>query len=391
MFMRYFYGMTLIAAIVLCFALGYALLFLFFHLAWRKKVDLPAPIKQPSVSVIIPIRNEAKRLPHLLKALAQLEYAAYWELWFINDHSTDNSAQFLTDALADYRKSGKNWHMIQSEGHGKKSAITTVMPLCKGEIILATDADCAMTARWIDEMTALFAQPEIQLVSSTILSENKQQDWLGAFQQIEFASIALVTQLSYYHRFPFMCSASSLAYRKSAFQAVDGYVGNLHLLSGDDEFLLKKIIQKFGVNAVRYLHSEAALVLVAPQPSWQALINQRARWASKWNAHGESQHVLLAAIPFVMQLLFIISFLLPFTVVGGLELFLFLWFVKIGVEISVVRSLLAKYGFRLPLYQYGITSMLHPFYALHTALAIAFKNWEWKGRKNETELTAVVK
>jgi hypothetical protein len=77
--------------------------------------------------------------------------------------------------------------------------------------------------------------------------------------------------------------------------------------------------------------------------------------------------------------------------VGGLELFLFLWFVKIGVEISVVRSLLAKYGFRLPLYQYGITSMLHPFYALHTALAIAFKNWEWKGRKNETELTAVVK
>lgn len=374
--------MTLIGAIVLSFALGYALLFLFFRLAWRKKVELPGSTSLPTVSVIIPIRNEAKRLPRLLKALELLSYDAYWELWFIDDHSTDNSANYLSEVLAKYREKGRQWQMISSEGHGKKSAISTIMPLCTGEIILTTDADCVMKSHWIHEMVALFTHPQIQLVSSTILSENKRQDWLGAFQQIEFASIALVTQLSYYHQFPFMCSASSLAYRKTAFQAVEGYVGNEHILSGDDEFLLKKIIKKYGVKSVRYLHAQNALVLVEPQPSWQTLINQRARWASKWNAHGENQHVLLAAIPFVLQLMFILSFLLPIGGEKGLALLLILWLVKIGVEFAVVRPLLANFGIYLPLYQYIITSIMHPIYAIHTAVTVFSKNWEWKGRKN---------
>src|SRR5690606_11701449 len=107
-----------------------------------------------------------------------------------------------------------------------------------------------------------------------------------------------------------LCSGANLAYRKSAFEGVEGYSGNENYASGDDEFLLKKVIQEYGKNAVHYLHGVEVLVMTKPLKSWDELVWQRVRWASKWRAHQSPIHGFTAFFTYLLAFLQFGSFLL---------------------------------------------------------------------------------
>ena len=61
------------------------------------------------------------------------------------------------------------------------------------------------------------------------------------------------------------------------FYALNGFVDNTKIASGDDVFLIEKAL-KDNPKSVLYLKSESALVNTKPQLTFKGLIQQRLRW-----------------------------------------------------------------------------------------------------------------
>lgn len=112
-------------------------------IGYRRAHRLPIPPhfqigrSLPSLSIIVPARNEATNLPRLLSSLRRLEYPGPMELWVVDDGSTDGTGEIA-----------RLWgaQVIRVEGPpagwlGKPYALHQGALRAQGEWLLFTDAD----------------------------------------------------------------------------------------------------------------------------------------------------------------------------------------------------------------------------------------------------------
>lgn len=367
------------AIFYLSVAILYVMSLFFLLFLWNKhKAINPTYNRESKVSVLIPFRNEQENLPHILNSISALSFAPL-EVVFIDDHSHDGSQMLLADFLQNPHISPQAIKVITSKGIGKKAAITSGLEEAGGDIIFTTDADCDLPVNWIESMLLGFENSHVQLVAGTVMSKEKA-GFFSDFQQIEWASILLVTKAGFELRSPIMCSAANMAYRKSAFLEVEGYRGNEHMMTGDDEFLLKKITKRFGSKSTVYSNDFHGLVFTQPQETWGSLFSQRSRWASKWRMHGDVSHLLSAVVPVLLQLVFLSSLFLLFQGDFSICVFLFLWTVKIGSERIVLGKVLSDLRIQQGLANFILTSFIHPIFVVGTVVATFFGEKKWKGR-----------
>jgi poly-beta-1,6-N-acetyl-D-glucosamine synthase len=364
----------------LFFGILYALLLRGLGRLWGKKpVGLTIEESYRDVSIVVAYRNEAKNLGALLDSVLKLTHRPL-ELVLVNDHSEDDGAVVIDSWRTSFLENEIRLVSKDSWGVGKKAAIATGIELANGEIILTTDADCALPAGWVEAMLAPFSQAAVHLVAGPVISSG-QSGFFDRFQQIEWASILLVTQAGFSLGNPIMCSAANLAFRKSSFLQVNGFEGNACIPTGDDEFLLKKIVRRFGTFSAKYMIGENILVKTQPHARWSELFSQRIRWASKWRMHGSMVHMLAAVLPAIVQLAWVGSLVLLFQGWKGMVVLFLIWFLKIWYENMVLGKVLKGFSISNPALSFWVTSMIHPWYVLGTALGTLFLNYTWKGRK----------
>ncbi|MHA6253255.1 glycosyltransferase family 2 protein [Oceanobacillus sp. CAU 1775] len=90
----------------------------------------------PFISIIIPARDEEKRLPNLLKSLNQQEYKAY-EVIVVDDGSVDDTISVARS----YGASAIKNQAVENMTAGKARACATGAEHAKGEWLLFLDAD----------------------------------------------------------------------------------------------------------------------------------------------------------------------------------------------------------------------------------------------------------
>ncbi len=330
----------------------------------------------PSVALLIPLRNEKGNLSQLIEELQKINYPNL-EIILIDDQSEDDSFDFLNAKLGTNHKI----KILKSSGEGKKIAIETGIKVAKSELILCSDADCVFPEDWVFHMISPFSNPAIQLVTGPVISM-ESATFFHRFQQLEWSSILLLTQYFFSQKQPVMCSGANLAYRKSAFETVNGYEQNRHYLSGDDEFLLKKISRHFGGKSCVYRPSVRNLVTTHAQNSFASLINQRVRWAGKWKLHQDLTHAWTAVISFLIQLIWLGGIvLLGLGNLGGVA-FLLVWTGKIAAEKMALGRVLESLRINSSIFDFLKTGLLHPFYVIYVVLGSIRGKFEWKGRGN---------
>ncbi|GAB2625902.1 glycosyltransferase [Belliella aquatica] len=356
----------------------YAFILSILSKSWRGQGE-NNPIAQSNeqVTLIVPFRNEADKLKKIFESIENLNYDHLEILW-VNDHSEDASVVVLNELL-NSKNLRFDHHLIQAEGKGKKAAIETAIKHAPSDFVFTTDADCELPPTWIKHKMAHFENLLIQMVAGPVMTKERNTAF-QRFQQIEWSSILLVTQYAIAHQNPLMCSGANLAYRKQAFQKVNGYQGNRNVLSGDDEFLMKKISDEFGAEAITYANGKESLVLTNAAKNWDELFSQRIRWASKYKSHNYL-HFLSALLPALLQLFWIVSFILPFSYgLEGVVAFLITWSLKMSMEFVSLSKVTKVYLLRLNFLDFCYTSLIHPFYVLRVALGAVFGNYKWKGR-----------
>ena len=153
-------------------------LFCFRGQFWRTDQRLSARVltpdpRPPSACVVIPARNEAELLPVTLRSLLTQDYPGVLNIFLVDDHSTDNTAEVARATAETLGKSeqlhilsaaplppgwtGKLWALDQ----GVQKAMTLVEP----DYILLTDADIEHDRANLSQLVAKATEDDRELVS----------------------------------------------------------------------------------------------------------------------------------------------------------------------------------------------------------------------------------
>jgi cellulose synthase/poly-beta-1,6-N-acetylglucosamine synthase-like glycosyltransferase len=335
------------------------------------------------LSVVIVVRNEAQNIVALLDDLNQQTLPSHlFEVIVVNDHSTDQTVHLVEQYVSKASFSLSLLHLQANEiqASPKKAGIYKAIQQAQGSHIVTTDGDCRVLPNWLYTYYCFYQQYPAQLISGAVTFA-PAKNLFTQIQVVEFASLIGSGAASLQLGNPNMCNGANLSYSKEAFQAVDGFAGTEHIASGDDEFLMHKIAQKYPNNVYFVKHSES-IVSTAPVPTLNKFFHQRKRWAGKWSFYKDYKVKMLAFFIFLCNFGLLFAFLAYLFGEYSINAF---W-VQIGIKcisefifLSLVLNYLKKRRF---IWWIPLVQIIYPLYVVFFGLLAQRKGaYEWKGRK----------
>ncbi|MDY6781796.1 MAG: glycosyltransferase family 2 protein [Cyanobacteriota bacterium] len=141
----------------------------------------------PKVSLLVAAKNEEAVIGRLVRMLCALDYPSdRYEVWAIDDHSTDRTPEIL-DRLAREYPQLKVLHRPAGMGGGKSGALNQILPLTEGEIIGVFDADASVTPDMLRRIVPLFDNEKIGAVQMRKAIANAPLNFWTRGQQAEMA------------------------------------------------------------------------------------------------------------------------------------------------------------------------------------------------------------
>ena len=326
---------------------------------------------QNSYSVLIAVRNESENLTSLFESIKRLDYPTdKFEIVFINDHSEDNSEALLNSFQQE--NSALQIQILQNTGIGKKAAISTGIASARHDWILSTDADCILPRKWIQAYDTLLQKQNYSYISGPVSLE-QENTFLNKFQNIEFLSLQGSTIGSFSIGKPFMSNGANSCYSKETFMHRKGFSGNDTIASGDDVFLLEKIISS-EPKKVGFINSQDAIVISNSEKTWKALVNQKIRWAAKATSYKNKTGILVGSIVFLTNLFLIILLVLNWKAA------ILLYTIKLFIDIALIYKTASFFQHHINLFSILLSSLLYPFFSVYIFILSQLKGFEWKGR-----------
>ncbi len=370
---------ALIIAPLLVVLLLYYLSFLWQVQKGLKFTVRPSHEAAPFVSIIVAARNEEKTIAQCLDSLARQTYdSRKYEIVVVNDHSTDNTAQFVKSKEGLSRKPSLSlYSLADADGKrcGKPAAIALGIERSKGEIILCTDADCTVTRGWATSMVGCF-QPGVAFVAGPV-RELPSDSFLSALQRLEFLGLITTAAGLIGSGKPIICNGANIAYRRDAFEQVSGFGPTSS--SCDDETLMQRMIQR-KVGRVVFNVDPEALVQTRTPSTVLEFLNQRMRWASK-RGHYEDGSILLRLICLFAFFGILFAAGVASLIDSSLGIpFLSVLLVKVTAELAVLNSGATLFNQRMRVGQFLIAELFHVPYIVFAALIGQFSSLRWKDR-----------
>jgi cellulose synthase/poly-beta-1,6-N-acetylglucosamine synthase-like glycosyltransferase len=224
----------------------------------------------PSVSIIVPVKNEEKVVARLLDALAGLNYpSGKKEVIVVNDASTDRTGEICLQ----YSSTHPEIKVLKrSTSTTKAGALNFAAKYATGEVIATFDGDSVPEPKALLKAVQYFADPNVAAVQGRICSINAGQNMLTRFISYECAVqyelyLGGKDSLDLYVGLAGTCQFI----RKEALDAVGGWNENC---LGEDTELSVKLIERGDI--IRYA-SEVRTFEESPF-NVKSLLAQRARW-----------------------------------------------------------------------------------------------------------------
>jgi cellulose synthase/poly-beta-1,6-N-acetylglucosamine synthase-like glycosyltransferase len=368
---------------ILYFVLNMILVFV-----WLKMQKKQSKSYKNTFTIIVPVRNEALNILNLLQDLEAQNYPKnQFEVIVANDDSTDETANIVQDFAkkATFTLILNNLKPEIKPISPKKRAIQSSVKLANFDTIVSTDGDCRVGESWLASLAAAYNETDAYLLSAAVTFEQEKTPF-GIFQSIEFASLIGTGACSMFLKKPNMCNGANLSYKKSIFEAVDGFAGSEQIASGDDEFLMHKIAKAYP-DKVHFLKNTAAIVKTQANDSFAGFIQQRRRWASKWNHYKNWETSALAIFVFAINFLTATALCAVITEcffrTGFINSSLFINSIclKFVAEFIFLYLILDFLGKKHLFWAIPLVQIVYPFYVVFVGLLAQKKGYEWKGRK----------
>ncbi len=301
----------------------------------------------PSVSILVPAKNESLVLAGLVYSLYQLNYPSdRLDIWVVDDGSTDETPQVLRELQTQFP--ALQVHQRESKG-GKSGALNAVFPFTQGEIILVCDADAQLPANFLRQTVPLFQKQAISAVQVRKAISNANTNFLTRCQQMEMCCDSFLQT----HRIAIggmsELRGNGMLVRRELLEKCQGWNENtvtddldlcfkLYLAGAEIEFVTVPSIQEEGVT------------------TWEKLWNQRCRWAEggyqRYLDYFPQILTLGWAKEIDLLLFFLLQFLLPIGLIPDLLWTIFYSHHPVLFPLQTLLSIILTIAFIAGLYKF---------------------------------------
>ena len=172
------------------------------------------------ISLVIPLYNEAESLPELEAWIARVmkENGFSYEIWFVNDGSTDNSWQVIEELR---RKNPCVKGVSFRRNYGKSRALFMGFEKVQGDVVITMDADLQDSPDEIPELYRMITRDGYDLVSGW---KKKRYDPLSKTIPTKLFN-ATARKVSGIKLHDFNCGLK--AYRREVVKSIEVY-GDMH-------------------------------------------------------------------------------------------------------------------------------------------------------------------
>ncbi len=362
--------MTIIFAFAILYFLVIFMLFLGILRSNRRKNH-----KLHKFSIIIAARNEEQHLRGLLDILLNQSYPKeLYQIVLANDRSIDRTYEIAREFQQKY----SNLKIVQVTEEnpllvGKKGALTAAIKDSDYEILAFTDADTVPTRYWLEEVNAHFTDDTDFVTGYTYITAKNR--FFGLLKNLERSAMFAVIAGSFGWNWGISTGATNQAYRRKAFDAVNGFEGIGHIRSGDDDLMLHKMHKVLGKK--RFMFSERSFIDSAGMDTVKQQIHQETRRGSKWKYY-PFEIKLLTLFIFVFYFLFSLAFVLLLCNQIDLNKIIILMLLKVVPEFLIVSTFLVKINKLYLLYMFPLVELIYIPYYVFFGLKGTFGRYRWK-------------
>jgi len=330
-----------------------------------KKVTVTTDAKyEPTVSILIPARDEEQVIGRLLQRMTELTYPNdKLQVIVIDDASSDNTGRIADDYSSRYPFIEVLHRDKRDGGKGKTSAMNAGFKRSKGEIILCFDADYYPQKNIVENLAKEFVDPRVGAVQGRVVVLNEPQSMvtrlvalerIGGYRVDQEArdNLGLIAQFG----------GTVGGFKRNVLESLHGW--DESILAEDTDLTFRVVLAGYKVRYVGDAECYEEAV-----DNWKAYRSQRYRWArghmqccfrhsvkvlksKNLNLKEKIDGLLLLNVYF-MPIIVLLSFIVgvPLILLESSTLLTALWF-------SVPVSLYSFVGNFAPFFEVGIGAYL---------------------------------
>ena len=302
------------------------------------------------VAILVAARNEQAGIRRLLASLQALTYpAAQLEIWLGDDASEDDTLAIL-QAWAHHLPHARAVAITTpvSRMAGKANVLAQLAAQATADVLLFTDADCAVPPGWVQAMLAPLRTIDLRTLPNGIAANAHKQTGIvtgvtavrggGAFakmQSVDWLVAQWVIYLLALVGIPVTAMGNNMAVTRGAYLAAGGFAAVGSSIVEDYALFINVLGAGYGF---AHCFAPSALAYTDAQPDSAAWLAQRKRWF-----YGAMQLPLSTQLPFWLQVWFY-----PLLVVVGLlfgwQVAMWLWACKVSVQTLLFAAGLVRLG-----------------------------------------------
>jgi cellulose synthase/poly-beta-1,6-N-acetylglucosamine synthase-like glycosyltransferase len=242
------FPLTTLNLVLLGFVSLFLILQILFYLIVYRKITLKKYYNQPllenkdlpPLSVIVVAKNDEYNLKSKLIEILEQDYPKY-EVIVVNDASTDDT-EYVLKGLSVIYSHLKIVNIVENVNkfQGQKFPISIGIKSAKYENLVLIKADCKPNSfEWLKHIASAFStNKEIVLGYANIANRkgllNKIIQYDHTIRAMNYISFALCKK-------PYMGEGYNLAYKKSLFYKVGGFIKHYNLSAGDDDIFINQV------------------------------------------------------------------------------------------------------------------------------------------------------
>ena len=235
----------------MAFVPGFMNAFLITSLLLDRRPARQQPSRYPPLSILIAAYNEEPTIADTLRSIANQDYPGVFEVFVIDDGSTDRTAAIVDACDLDWLKL-----LRQPANAGKSAALNRGLEEARFDLVVTLDADSYLYRDALRNLVERYLNdpPNTRAVAGTMLVRNSRKNWVTKAQEWDyFHGIAAIKRVQSLYQGTLVAQGAFSLYERATLKQVGGWAD----CAGEDIVLTWAMLRE----GWRVGHAEDALLL----------------------------------------------------------------------------------------------------------------------------------